>query len=441
MGIAGTAGLGLVVILAAFGGFGSWAALAPLASAAIAPGEVTVDGYRKTVQHLEGGIVREILVGNGSAVAPGDVLIRLDDTAARASVALLAGRYVDALTREARLVAERDNLQAPTMPVPALPKKLAHLDAALFDRAMVADAWRGQLNIFRARRQALEGQGAVLRQRIEQYRQEIAALRAQIASHDRQLTLIAEELRDVQHLFDRGLQRKARLLELQRAQARLSGLRGEHQAMVTRARQGMAGTELEIITLRNERLREVMQELREVQASLLDVQERLIAAASTLERTEIIAPQSGVVVGLGVHTPGAVIAPGERILDIVPQESRLMVEARVRPQDIDVVHQGLAAHVRLTAFNQRDMPVVSGRVTLVSADRMREERRQNAGELAHEGYYLARIELDRESLSGLGASLYPGMPAEAMIVTGSRTALDYVLAPITSALGRAMRED
>ncbi|HLT77765.1 MAG TPA: HlyD family type I secretion periplasmic adaptor subunit [Ferrovibrio sp.] len=441
MGIAGAAALGLIVILAAFGGFGSWAALAPLSSAAIAPGEVTVDGYRKTVQHLDGGIVREILVGNGSAVSAGDVLIRLDDTAARASVALLAGRYIDALTREARLIAERDDVAAPAMPVPALPARLSGVDDALFDRAMIAEAWRGQLNIFHARRRALDGKGAVLRQRVEQYREEIAALRAQIAAEDRQLKLIAEELRDVQHLFDQGLHRKARLLELQRAEARLGGLRGEHLALVTRARQAMAGTELEIITLQNERLREVMQELREVQALLADVQERLIAAAATLQRTEIIAPQAGIVVGLAVHTPGAVIAPGERILDIVPQENRLMVEARVRPEDIDVVHQGLPAHVRLTAFSQRTTPVVGGRVVLVSADRLRDEPRRGGRELSDEGYYLARIELDREALAALDLALYPGMPAEAMIVTGSRTALDYLLSPVTNALGRALRED
>jgi HlyD family type I secretion membrane fusion protein len=184
-----------------------------------------------------------------------------------------------------------------------------------------------------------------------------------------------------------------------------------------------------------------MQELREVQALLADVQERLIAAAATLQRTEIIAPQAGIVVGLAVHTPGAVIAPGERILDIVPQENRLMVEARVRPEDIDVVHQGLPAHVRLTAFSQRTTPVVGGRVVLVSADRLRDEPRRGGRELSDEGYYLARIELDREALAALDLALYPGMPAEAMIVTGSRTALDYLLSPVTNALGRALRED
>src|SRR5690606_24056096 len=240
-------------------------------------------------------------------------------------------------------------------------------------------------------------------------------------AEDRQLKLIAEELRDVQHLFDQGLHRKARLLELQRAEARLGGLRGEHLALVTRARQAMAGTELEIITLQNERLREVMQELREVQALLADVQERLIAAAATLQRTEIIAPQAGIVVGLAVHTPGAVIAPGERILDIVPQENRLMVEARVRPEDIDVVHQGLPP-----AFSERTAPRVGGRMGPVPAGPPSDAPRRGGRELSDAGYCPARVWVEPDELAALALALYPGMPAEAMIVTGSRTALDYL---------------
>ncbi|MBW7852275.1 MAG: HlyD family type I secretion periplasmic adaptor subunit [Rhodospirillales bacterium] len=417
--------VGIVTVLAAFGGLGTWAAVAPLHSAAVAVGQVTVDSYRKTIQHLEGGIIGEIAVRDGDEVAAGDVLVRLDDTRLRASHRILINRLREGLARQARLAAERDDAAAV-----AFPKEL--LDQR--SDPEVADVIEGQRNLFQARRQLLAGQIAVLQQRNQQYAQEVAALDAQQQAMRRQLDLVSEEIATVAYLVRSGLGQKPRLLALQREAARLEGERGEHLARMARVRQSMAGTELEIINLRNRRMEEVAADDRETEMLVHDTRQELAEIEDSLRRTVVRAPKPGIVVNMRFHTTGGVVGPGEAILDIVPDDDRLVVEARVRPEDIDVVHPGLAAQVRLTAFKQRLTPTADGTVITVSADRL-------ADPVSGEAYYLARISLDDESLSRLPAELYPGMPAEALILTGRRTAFDYIASPITQALPRAWRED
>lgn len=421
----GPVAFGIVTVLAAFGGVGTWAAMAPLHSAAVAVGEVTVDSYRKTVQHLEGGIIGAILARDGDVVDADDILVRLDDTRLRANRRILLNRLREGLARQARLAAERDGESEI-----AFPEEL--LDRA--SDAEVAEVIDGQRNLFKARRQLLDGQIAVLRQRNEQYAQEVAALDAQQRAMLRQLDLVAEEVATVQYLVRSGLGQKPRLLALQREAARLEGERGEHLARMARIRQSMAGTELEIINLQNRRIEEVAGDARETETLIHDTRQELAELEDAIRRTVIRAPQPGVIVNLRFHTTGGVVGPGEAILDIVPRNDRLIVEARIRPEDIDVVHPGLAAQVRLTAFKQRLTPTADGTVITVSADRLHDEP-------GDEAYYLARIALDPVSVSALPAELYPGMPAEALIITGRRTAFDYIAAPIAQALPRAWREE
>lgn len=417
--------LGCGLILAFFGGLGVWGGFAPLHSAAIAPGQIVVQTNRKTIQHLEGGIVREILVRDGDVVQANDVLIRLDDTKARTFLDALQARYYATLAREARLAAERDG-----RPDVIFPPELVQAG-----HPAVADAMAGQRRIFAARRQWLEGQVAILRQQIAQSREEITALRAQVSSETRQAELIAEEIEGVESLVAKGLERKPRLLALQRAAEEINGSRGEHLALIARAEQRIGEAELQISDLENRRIDEITRELRDVQSELFELREKVLAARDVLERTEIRAPRDGVVVQLRVHTIGGVIGPGEPILDIVPHEDNLVLEARVRMEDIDSVRAGLPAQIRLVAYRQRWTPTVDGVVETVSADRLEDSR-------TGEAFFIARVRIDPASLATLpDVSLYPGMPAEVLILTGARTPFDYMIAPITTSLTRAFRED
>lgn len=425
-GIGGPVTAGLIIITLAFGGLGIWSGLAPLSSAAIAPGVVNVDTNRKTVQHLEGGIVGDILVTEGSVVEAGQVLVRLDDTRADASYHLLQGQYLATLALEARLAAERDG-----HPAIAYPTELVRQRGAPDIDEIIA----AQDGLFAARLRSLEGETSVLRQRVTLFEEEIKGLRAQQKAKEHQSTLIREEYKSVKELYDKGYERKPRLLALERAQAALEGDRGELIAQISRARQAIGEAELRIIDRENNFQQEVVAELRDVQVKIAELRDRVRAQEDVLQRVDIRAPLAGTVVDLKVHTPGGVIAPGAPILDIVPSEERLVIEARLRPDDIDTVHVGLPAEVRLTAYKRRNTPTIAGHVIQVSADRFIDDRTGLS-------YYLARIELDDGALDFLeDVKLYPGMPAEVMIETGKRVVIDYLLGPIIDSIRRAFRED
>ena len=421
LGIGWTVTVGLVVIAAFFGGLGRWATVSTLESAAIAPGVVSVASNRKTVQHLEGGIIGKILVRDGDEVTAGQVLFRLDDTQPRATLDLMRGRQRAAAALEARLVAERDGHDEITFP-----------DWLLTDRddPKVAAVIDGETSIFDARRVTLASQIAVLGQRVAQVDEEIIGLGGQIAAEDVQLLLIAEEKHAVLVLVEKGLERKPRLLALQRRESEIVGSRSGNVAQIARVKQNIGEAHLRISELDTARINEVGEQLRAAQNELFDLAERIHAAEDILRRTAILAIQDGTVVNLQVHTPGGVIAPGAPLLDIVPSDDALIIEARVDPRDIDVVHWGLPARVHLTAFNQRSATPMNGRVLSVSADNIIDERTGQA-------YYLARIKLDKDPAeAGNGVSLYPGMQAEVMIVSGARTVLDYLLAPWTARCAR-----
>ncbi len=426
LGIARPVSIGVAVVVAFFGGIGGWAAVATLESAAIAPGVVTVASNRKTVQHLEGGIVGEILVRDGDEVTAGQVLIRLDETRPRATLDLLRGRRRAAAALEARLVAERDGDDSVRFPDWLLDEG---------DDPEVRAVVEGEISIFEARARTLASRVAVLGQRIAQFGEEITGLEGQLAAEDTQLALIAEEMAAVEVLLEKGLERKPRLLALQRRAAEIEGSRSANLAAIARARQNIGEARLRISELETARINDVVERLRETQNALFDLSERLNAATDVMRRTEIRAAQDGTIVNLQVHTPGGVIVPGAPLLDIVPSEDALIIEARVDPRDIDVVHWGLPARVRLTAYNQRDVVPMDGRVVSVSADSIIDERTGQA-------YYLARIKLYKDPSEIMkGVSLYPGMQAEVMIVTGERTVLEYILAPFSRSINRALRED
>jgi HlyD family type I secretion membrane fusion protein len=417
--------VGLAVLALFFGVLGGWSALAPLTSAAVASGVVKVDSNRKTVQHLEGGIIAALVVENGDRVAPGDVLVRLDAAQARATWALLQGQHDALAARAARLAAERDGAAAIAFD--------ADLTARRGDPA-VAAVLAGQETVFASRRTTLAGQVDILRQRRQQLEAEIASRHAQLAAAERQQALIGEEIADIQVLVAKGLERRTRLLGLQRQQASLEGLRGEQLGLIARARQQIGETELQIINRRNGQMDQVVTMLAQVRAELGELGERLVASRDVLTRRAIVSPIAGTVVNLRFFTPGGVIRPGDPILDIVPEDDRLVVEAQIRPLDIDVVRPGLAAQVRLTAFKQRTTPTLDGRVAYVSADRL-------VDPVSGTAYFIARVEIPADQLARLGeVALYPGMPAEVMVVVGRRTALGYLLDPLRESLGRAFHE-
>lgn len=416
--------LGFATIFLFFGGFMGWAAVAPLDSASIAPGVVKVESDRKTVQHLEGGIVREINAREGDRVRAGEVLIRLEDTQPRASLDLLHVRMMAAIALDARLVAERDGRNIVTRPI------RLHNGP---DDATAREIIDAQIRIFDARRKTMSDQIAILGQRIAQFAEEINGLNGQIGAEERQIALLDQEIKSMAELVAKGVAPRPPYLELQRRLAELEGMRSQNLARIAQVGQSIGETRLQIAGLRTARTDEVVQQLRDTQAEQFELAERIRSAQDILRRTEIRAPIDGKIVALKVHTPGGVIGPGEPLLDLVPSDDRLVIDARVDPRDIDVVHAGLRALVRLTAFNQRNLPPLEGIVTSVSADRLSDERTGQA-------YYLARVEPDEILVQAQGA-IQPGMQAEVMIVTGARTALESFLNPISRSLNRAFRED
>ncbi len=416
---------GMLTIAIAFGGFGTWAALASLDSAAIAPGVVVVESDRKSIQHLEGGLVREILVRNGDTVARGDLLIRLENTQAKAIYDIVRGELDAARAEVARLVAERDGQEQITFPDQLLAR--AHVPK-------VDEALQGQRHLFAARRTSRAGQVAILEQSIAQFREEITGLKSEQAAREQQLAILKDELRGLRKLLKQGSVPRNEVLAYQRKIAELGGEKGRFMADVSRAEQGIGEAKLRIGQLEKSAREEVVEKLREVQGRIFGLEERLVAAEDVLGRTEIRAPTAGVVMGMQVHTTGGVVTPAQEILQVVPVGDRLVIEAQINPIDIDDVAVGQQATVRLTAFKLRSTPIIVGTLVNVSADRLVDE---------HSGtpYYLARIEVSKDELQTLGdLALQPGMPVEALIKTGARTALGYMLSPLTDNMARAFKE-
>ena len=417
---------GMWAFLIVFGIFGVWAALAPLNSAAVAQGQVILDSNRKTIKHLEGGIVKEILVREGGKVKEGDIIFKLDETAAKARLDLLKGQYITNRAAEARLLAERDNKTTIEFP-----EELLKLEK---ENPVAKDNIDSQRRLFDSRRKNIEGEEAVLRQKVEQQKREIQGLEAQASSARAQMNFLQQEITVVRKLLADGNAMRPRLLALERQSSDLDGRRGEHLAMVSRAQQAIGEAEIQMINTRNKFMNDVVSDLKDTQAQIGDVQERMRASQDTMNRINILAPISGSVTGLKVHTVGGVIAPGEALMDIVPVNDELIIEAKVQVQDIDVVHADLPARVRLTAYKTRQVPMIEGIVKNVSADRFTDER-------SGVPYYIARVGIPHSALEELpNVKLYPGMPADVLIVTGERTMLSFLFSPIRESFSKAFRE-
>ncbi|MBP2298992.1 HlyD family type I secretion periplasmic adaptor subunit [Azospirillum picis] len=421
-----TALAGALAVLVGFGGFLGWACTASLDSAALAAGTVMVESHRKTVSHLEGGILRELLVKDGDLVKAGQVLLRLDSTQSQAVVAQLQGQYWTALARLGRLRAEQSDASRPLVP--------EDLAAAARTSPVAAEALAVEERLFKSRHDSHEAQLAIQRKQISQLRDEIQALESQRKATADRLRYTQDELQVVQSLLAKGYERKPRLLELQRNVADSQGRLGELMANKSKAEQAIAAAELEMINLGNTRRSEVGVDLQVAQAGVADLSERLRSADDVLLRQAVTAPQAGRVTGLKFFTPGGVIPAGVGILDIVPQDDAMIVEARVSPADVQNVDVGSRAVVKLTGYRQRAVLPVPGEVVSLSADQLVDDRTGYP-------YFAARIKMDAAVLKEMPTvELHPGMPAEVMIHGHARRAIDYFLTPLTDGLQKAFRE-
>ena len=353
------------------------------------------------------------------------MLVRLEDTHAKAMHDIVRGELDAALAEESRLIAERDERDSIVFPAELMARSKV---------AKVAKSLQGQRHLFTARRNALHGQVSILEKSIAQFQEEIEGLKAEQVAREQQLRILGDELKGLRKLLAQGNVPRNEVLAYERKLAELGGEKGRFKSNVARAEQGIGEARLRIAQLLKSAREEVVAELRQVQERVFGLEERLISAREVLGRTEIRAPTSGIVMGLRFHTTGGVIAPGHEILQVVPVGDRLVIEAHIDPIDIDDVAVGQQATVRLTAFKLRATPIIVGTLINLSADRLVDE---------HSGtpYYLARIEVSKEQLASIGnLQLQPGMPVEALIKTGSRTALGYMLSPFTDSINLAFRE-
>jgi len=416
---------GLVVIGLGVFGVGGWAAFAPLSGAVVAPGFVKVDMNRKVVQHQEGGIVKEILVRDGQRVALGQVLMVIEDLRVDASLEVLRDQFDAERAKAARLEAERVLAAAVRYPVDF---------ARRGDEQKVVEIMAREAALFRARRDALESQIALLRKQIRETQAEIAALGEQIGAEERALKLQKEELDANVALFKQNYVANVRVLTLQRAVAEYEARYSEHRAELAKANQRASELELRILSMRNGYVQAAADELKNSTSRIFDIEERLRPTRDAAERQKIVAPIAGEVVGLKVFSAGGVVGPREVLMEVVPDMKTLIVEARLRPEDINYVRAGTQADVRLTSYKQRNTQLVEGKVSYVSGDRLLDTANGTA-------YYLVQVEVPLQALADAGnLKMQAGMPAEVYLRTDSRTALDYLLAPVTAYFRRGMRE-
>jgi HlyD family secretion protein len=417
------AGCAIVAVLAL--GFGGWASTAELSGALIAQGSLVVDSNIKKVQHPTGGVVGEVRVHDGDRVKAGDILIRLDETVTRANLAIVTKGLNEFYARKARLGAERDG--ADTV---AMPRELAD-QAADPDVKAALDSER---RLFELRRTARLGQKDQLSQRVKQLQEQITGLTAQQDAKGSELALIDQELTGVRDLFKKNLVPLTRLTSLEREEARLQGERGQLVASAAEAKGKIAEIQLQVLQVDQDFSSDVAKQISETESKIGEYVERKVTAQDQLKRTDIRAPQDGVVFQSTANTVGGVVTAGDPIMLIVPASDDLQVEVKVEPKDIDLVALGQPVVLRLSAFNQRTTPELNGTVARVGADTSTDQR-------TGQTYYLVRIAMTADEIKRLGdVKLTPGMPVEAFIQTGERTFVSYLVKPLHDQLMRTMRE-
>lgn len=418
---------GAIVVGVFVVGLTLFAAVAKIDSAVVAHATVRVEDNRKTVRHREGGTVKQILVKEGQHVKQNQVLLTFDEVQPKASTDVLQNQYDSLLAQSTRFQAEVSGQPAMTFP------------QALTARAndpRVAGIIRDQELLFTSRLQFFETQTAVLSQKLQQIESQIGGVQVQIDSVNEQTRLIKEELDGFQTLYEKGYAPKTRILAYQRTLADLGGRKGSLAAEMNRLGEQKGETRLQMTNLKEQRISQAAEGLRQMQTGLSEVTPKLTAATQTLQAATVRSPADGYVLDLTQFTIGGVVAPGERLLSVVPADAPLIVTARIRPQDIDVVKAGMEARVRLSAFNARRTPPVNATVITVSADQLVDEK-------TGESYFRADLKIPPQELAKLpkGDKLSPGMPAEAMIVTGNRSILSYIVSPFTDTIRDALRED
>ncbi|WP_254440619.1 HlyD family type I secretion periplasmic adaptor subunit [Ruegeria sp. HKCCA6837] len=418
--------VGFLALFLLVGGLGYWAVKTRLAGAIVSSGVIEVQSNRQVVEHPDGGVVGEIFVRDGDVVSSGDMLLRLDDTFLSSEQTIVEAQLFELLVRRARLEAERDGL------TPA--ELTTQLTDVQKEYGIGADLIAGQQNLFEARLETLSRQDEQLRKQVVQIESEIEGTQAQLVSLRRQVELIEDELEDQQSLLNRGLTQTSRVLALQREEASLNGEIGRLEAAVARLRGQIASTEIQIVELTATRREEAITTLRDVQAQVAELSERRLSLSERLTRLDIRAPVTGRVYGSQVFALQSVVQPGEPMMYIVPQDTPLLVAARVDAIHVDQLHVGQPVALRFPAFNQRETPELDGQVYNVSADTFTDEQSGFT-------FYRAEVELNNGQIDRLnGQELLPGMPVEALIKTDERTPLSYLVKPMADYFNRAFRE-
>lgn len=417
---------GVVVILVCVVGLGIWASVAPIWGAVVAPGSVRVESNRQTVKSREGGVVRQILVRDGDQVRQGQLLMQFDDTVAQAQLDVLANQHDTLVIQRARYAAEAANQRTFAVPTELLARR---------DDPRVVAVIQNETLVFTSRLAAVEGQAAILNQRVEQLNAARGGLQVQVQSIDDQVALIRQELDGYRSLYEQGFAPRTLILRYERQLAEIAGRRGALAADIQRNQQTIGETRLQLAQIYEQRQSEAATGVRDGEARLADVAPRLDAARQALEQTRVVAPSSGYVLGLSQFTIGGVAGAGEALLDVVPSNAPLVVTARIRPSDIDEVSVGMPADVNISAYNTRTVPPLEAEVIFISADVLSDS---NTGET----FYRTDLRIHPEQLRELppGSSLTPGMQAQVMIRTGRRTIMSYLLSPIGMIMDQSLRE-
>lgn len=424
--------LGVVISALLVGGVGIWSVNAELAGAVVAGGTVVVDSNVKKVQHPTGGVVGQILVKDGDHVSAGQLLMRLDDTITRANLQVITKQLDELAVREARLKAELDDSD-----MPSVPQSLANR----LDEPQVAEILESEWALFASRRAGLDSKKAQLGERIGQLREESSGLEAQKLAKAKEMEFAQKELAGLETLERQGLVTTTKITASRRDVARLEAERAQAMAGLAQSKGKISETELLLLQVMQDLKSEAGRDLREAQGKQAELSERRVAAEDQLKRIDLLSPQKGIVHQLSVHTVGGVVSQSEPIMLIVPDHDQLVIEARIAPSDIDQVKVGHTAHIRFSAFNQRTTPEVDGVVERISADLLKEggaAAQQSSQAIA---YYVARISLpaaEKEKIKEL--TLLPGMPAEVHIKTIDRTAFSYFIRPVLDQFARAFRE-
>lgn len=418
--------LGFAILIVALGGFVLWAATASLAIAVVAPGSVSIESFKRTVQHLEGGIVEQLLVEDGDKVEAGDTLVVLSDTQASSQLAIARSQYLINRAMEARLLAEQAGAE-----IMEIPEDIQDVDSPRVQQVIAV-----QQSLFAARRQSLKSTLEALDEQSVQMREQIGGLEERMRVNNNRISSLRAEAEDFRSLYREGLGDNQRLRELERLVLQYEGDNAEFRSNIARLRSQISENSMEREIQQQEFQTEVGEKLRDAQAQIAEAEEQIISLRDKVERSVVTAPVSGTVVGRQVHTIGAVIRAGDKIMDIVPSNEGFVVEARIPTRDIDNIFIGQFAEIRFSAFNQRLTDVIDGEVIHVSADSFEDEA-------TGEQYYRARIRVTESGHEKMTEQmqLLSGMPAEVMLRTGERTFASYIAKPITDMLARAIRED